>query len=171
MFLKPSITALAISTAALLGSACNQQHDGQSSDPSAQHHGDDHEVMADSGAAQMPRSASPDGARVFFVTPADGDTVSSPVRVEFGIEGMQVLTAGDNSPDSGHHHLLIDTGLPEMSMPIPADANHVHFGDGSTETELSLEPGQHTLQLLLGDHLHVPHEPPVFSAPITIRVE
>ena len=171
MFLKPSNVALAASAAALLASACNQQPANHSSDPSAHHQGDSHEVTADTGPAPMHRSLSPDGARVFFVTPADGDTVSNPVRIEFGIEGMQVVTAGNDTPDSGHHHLLIDTGLPELGLPIPADANHVHFGDGSTSTELSLEPGQHTLQLLLGDHLHVPHDPPVFSASITIRVE
>ncbi len=122
-------------------------------------------------AAALPRTASVEGARVFFISPADGDTVTSPVRIEFGIEGMTVAPAGDNTPHSGHHHLLIDTGLPEMGLPIPADANHVHFGDGSTSTEIELEPGQHTLQMLLGDHLHIPHDPPLTSDPITITVE
>jgi hypothetical protein len=171
MFLKPLITALAAGAAAALVSACNPQTEGPSPEPSAHDHPGAHEVMAETSPVRMPRSPSPDGARLFFIAPSDGDTVSSPFRVEFGIEGMQVVTAGDNTPDSGHHHLLIDTGLPELGLPIPADGNHVHFGDGSTSTELSLEPGQHTLQLLLGDHLHVPHEPPVFSAPITIRVK
>lgn len=117
------------------------------------------------------KTPSPDGARVFFITPADGDTVSTPVTVEFGIEGMQVVRAGDDSPDSGHHHLLVDTELPDLGLPVPADASHIHFGDASTSTELDLEPGQHTLQLLLGDHLHIPHDPPVMSAQITITVE
>ena len=121
--------------------------------------------------AALPRTASPEGARVFFITPADGDTVTSPVRIEFGIEGMTVAPAGTDTPHSGHHHLLIDTGLPEMGLPIPADANHVHFGDGSTSTEIELKPGQHTLQMLLGDHLHMPHDPPLVSEPITIYVE
>ena len=84
---------------------------------------------------------------------------------------MTVVPAGDDTPHSGHHHLLIDTGLPEMGLPIPADANHVHFGDGRTETEIELEPGQHTLQMLLGDHLHIPHDPPLVSEQITINVE
>ena len=119
----------------------------------------------------MPRTASADGARVFFITPADGDTVSNPVNVEFGIEGMSIVKAGDAAPASGHHHLLIDTGLPELGLPIPADAKHIHFGDGSTATELNLEPGQHTLQLLLGDHLHIPHDPPVASPVITVTVQ
>ena len=122
-------------------------------------------------AAALPRTPSLEGARVFFISPADGDTVTSPVRIEFGIEGMTVAPAGDDTPHSGHHHLLIDTSLPEMGLPIPADANHVHFGDGRTETEIELDPGQHTLQMLLGDHLHIPHDPPLVSAQITINVE
>lgn len=121
--------------------------------------------------AVMPRSASAEGASVFFITPADGDTVTSPILVEFGIDGMAVVPAGDNTPHSGHHHLLIDTGLPDLGMPIPADAQHVHFGDGSTSTEITLEPGEHTLQMLLGDHLHIPHDPPLASGVITITVE
>ena len=119
----------------------------------------------------LSRTPAPAGARVFFITPSDGETVSSPVRVVFGIEGMSVAPAGDDTPDSGHHHLLIDTGLPELGMPIPADDRHIHFGDGSTETEIALEPGEHTLQLLLGDHRHIPHDPPLVSGQITIVVE
>ena len=119
----------------------------------------------------LPRTASIAGANVFFISPADGDTVSNPVRVVFGIEGMEVVPAGEKAPHSGHHHLLIDTGLPDLALPIPKDAQHVHFGDGSTETEITLEPGQHTLQMLLGDHLHIPHDPPLVSDPITILVE
>jgi len=119
----------------------------------------------------LPRTASPEGARVFFITPADGETVSNPVRIEFGIDGMAVAKAGDNQPNSGHHHLLIDTDLPALGSPVPADAKHVHFGDGSTSTEITLEPGQHTLCLLLGDYLHIPHDPPLVSKSITITVE
>jgi len=122
-------------------------------------------------AAELPRSPAAEGARVFFISPADGDTVTSPVRIKFGIEGMTVAPAGTDVPHSGHHHLLIDTGLPELGLPIPADANHVHFGDGRTETEIELESGQHTLQMLLGDHLHIPHDPPLVSDVITISVE
>jgi hypothetical protein len=126
---------------------------------------------ADPEPDALPRTSSVAGASVFFISPADGDTVSNPVRVVFGIEGMGVVPAGDNAPHTGHHHLLIDTGLPDLGMPIPMDAQHVHFGDGSTETEITLEPGQHTLQMLLGDHLHIPHDPPLVSDPITILVE
>ena len=121
--------------------------------------------------AGIARTASVEGARVFFITPTAGASVSNPVSVEFGLEGMTVVKAGNMQPESGHHHLLIDTGLPTLDLPIPADENHVHFGDGSTSTQITLEPGEHTLQLLLGDHLHIPHEPPVVSEPITITVE
>ena len=123
-------------------------------------------------AAALPRSKSPEGARVFFITPADGDTVSNPVKSEFGIEGRSVVTAGTDAMHSGHHHLIIDADLPEnLGMPIPASENYIHFGDASTATEVTLEPGPHTLQLLLGDHLHVPHDPPVTSDVIKITVE
>jgi hypothetical protein len=128
-------------------------------------------ASTDIAATGLPRSSSPAGARVYFIMPLDGSTVSSPLRVEFGLEGMHVVAAGVNEPDSGHHHLLVDTGLPELGLPIPKDEQHIHFGDGSTITELSLAPGEHTLQLLLGDHLHIPHEPPVMSGVITVIVE
>lgn len=129
------------------------------------------ETATESASAMPARTPAPADAGVFFVTPADGATVTSPVTVEFGIEGMKVVRAGVDEPDSGHHHLLVDTDLPDLDMPIPADASHIHFGDASASTELALEPGEHTLQLLLGDHLHIPHEPPVMSDRITIMVE
>jgi hypothetical protein len=122
-------------------------------------------------ASVLPRSPAAAGARVFFITPENGAVVPTTFAVTFGVEGMAVVRAGDNAPNSGHHHLLIDTGLPDLTLPIPADANHVHFGDGSTTTERTLPPGKHTLQLLFADYLHKPHDPPVFSDPITITVE
>ena len=132
-------------------------------------------ALADAPAAAepiaLPRSASPEGARVFFISPADGATVTNPVRIEFGIAGMSVVAAGVDEANSGHHHLLVDTGLPDLGLPIPADANHIHFGDGRTATEVTLAPGEHSLQLLLGDHLHIPHLPPVASDVISITVE
>jgi hypothetical protein len=120
---------------------------------------------------QIPRSTSGEGASVFFITPADGSTVANPISIEFGIAGMDVVKAGNNQPNSGHHHLLIDTELPELGLPIPADEHHVHFGDGRVNTRISLPPGEHKLQMLLGDHLHIPHNPPLTSAQITITVE
>jgi len=119
----------------------------------------------------VPRSPSPEGAKVFFVTLQNGAVVSSPFPVEFGISGMDVVRAGENVPDTGHHHILIDTDMPDLGLPVPTDDNHVHFGDASLATELTLRPGEHTLQLLLADHLHIPHDPPVYSERITILVE
>ncbi len=115
---------------------------------------------------------SPAGARAYIISPADGERVRSPVKVQFGLTGMGVAPAGVDRPDTGHHHLLIDlAGDPELGQPLPGDDNHKHFGGGQTEVSLDLAPGAHTLQLMLGDHLHVPHDPPVRSAPITIIVE
>lgn len=135
--------------------------------------GTDPAIASETAAAPaaMPRTASAAGASVFFIMPADGATVSNPISIEFGIAGMEVVKAGDKQPDSGHHHLLIDTGLPDLGLPVPADEHHVHFGDGSTSTEISLPSGEHTLQMLLGDHLHIPHNPPLVSEQITISVE
>lgn len=126
---------------------------------------------SDAPVATLERTPAPPGARVFFITPKDGDTVSNPVTIEFGIEGMSVAKAGVEQPDSGHHHLLIDAELPDLGLPIPADSNYIHFGDGSTSTEINLEPGTHSLRMLLGDYRHVPHEPAIFSDPITVTVE
>ena len=115
---------------------------------------------------------APEGARAYILSPADGDTVKSPVTVVFGLEGMGVAPAGTDKPNTGHHHLLIDVAeLPGAGQPIPADDNHKHFGGGQTETKVELSPGKHTLRLLLGDHNHIPHNPPVESEVITITVE
>jgi hypothetical protein len=122
-------------------------------------------------SAALPRSASADGASVFLITPIDGATVKNPIRIEFGIDGMDVVRAGDMQPNSGHHHLLIDTEVPDLGLPIPADEHHIHFGDGSTSAEIELAPGQHSLQMLLGDYLHIPHIPPLVSVPVKITVE
>lgn len=117
-------------------------------------------------------TSAPDGAAVYFVTPLDGQTVSSPVTVRFGLEGLGVAPAGVEREGTGHHHLLVDVDdVPAADQPVPADERHIHFGGGQTQTTLELSPGEHTLQLLVGDHLHVPHEPPVMSEKITITVE
>ncbi len=115
---------------------------------------------------------SPAGAKVYIISPADGETVKSPFTVRFGLSGMGVAPAGIEKPNTGHHHLLIDLDeAPPMSKPLPSDANRKHFGGGQTEVELELPAGKHTLQLLLGDQNHVPHEPPVMSDKITVTVE
>ena len=122
-------------------------------------------------AAQIKRTSSPAGAELYFIAPTDGATVTSPVTIKFGLKGMGVVPAGIAFEGAGHHHLIIDADLPPLDMPIPADANHVHFGKGQTETTIELKPGKHTLQLLLGDQLHVPHDPALVSKKITITVK
>jgi hypothetical protein len=128
-------------------------------------------AQSDSAPPAMERSPAPPGATVFIITPGDGATVSSPVDVKFGISGMSVAPAGQYAPNSGHHHLLIDTELEDPKAPVPADAQHIHYGKGQTEASIELEPGQHTLQLVLGDGNHVPHQPPILSKVVTITVE
>lgn len=127
--------------------------------------GNDNQPAADQQAAPTNNVV-----RVFIASPANGATLSSPVTVVFGIENFALAPAGTPGSNSGHHHLLIDTDLPPLDQPIPADANHQHFGKAQTETSLELSPGEHTLQLLLGDGNHVPHETALISEPITITV-
>jgi len=110
-------------------------------------------------------------AAVYFITPKNDDIVSGEVVVKFGLQNFGVSPAGLNVNGTGHHHLIIDADLPNLTQPIQADKNHVHFGKGQTEVKLELEPGSHTLQLLLGDYRHVPHNPPIFSNKITIFVQ
>lgn len=117
------------------------------------------------------KTPAPDDADLYFISPGDGETVTSPVTVEFGLRNMGIAPAGIQMENTGHHHILIDTDLPPMDLPIPADDNHVHFGKGQTGTALELPPGEHTLQLILGDHTHIPHAPPVTSEQITITVK
>jgi len=126
---------------------------------------------SDTTSGFMARSTSAPGATVFIISPTNGSTISSPVAVKFGISGMAVAPAGQFDDNAGHHHLLIDTELEHPDQPIPSNAGHRHFGKGQTETTLELEPGQHTLQLVLGDGSHIPHEPPVMSDIVTITVE
>jgi len=113
------------------------------------------------------------GAKVFFVGLENGATVKSPFIVHFGISGMTLAPAGTDTADTGHHHLLIDARIEgdALKLPMPADEHHLHFGKAQTEAVVTLPPGTHTLQLVLGDWTHVPHEPPVMSQVITVRVE
>ncbi len=122
-------------------------------------------------AIELPRTDAPAEAKLYFISPKSGEKVKNPVVVRFGLSGMGVAPAGSVVAKTGHHHLLIDTGLPELGMPIPNDAKHLHFGGGQTETSLTLTAGEHTLQLLLGDHSHIPHKQPVMSDQIKIVVE
>src|SRR6266481_3946465 len=130
--------------------------------------------VATSGAAYSQAKGgptpSPAGAAVYFIDLKNGETLPSKATVHFGLRGMGVAPAGTDRENSGHHHLLIDSELPPLNQPIPSDFNHLHFGAGQTEAEITLKPGEHTLQLLMGDKAHVPHTPPVMSARIKVRV-
>lgn len=125
-------------------------------------------VLAAPVAAQQP---SPPGAKVYFIEPKDGATVSNPVHVVMGLRGMGIAPAGVEKENTGHHHLIVDTEFKELDYSIPADDNHRHFGLGQTEAQITLPPGAHTLYLILGDENHIPHKPPVISEKIKITVK
>ena len=117
---------------------------------------------------------APPGAKVYFIGLEDGQTVSSPVTIRFGLSGMGVAPAGvEDKANTGHHHLIINETIEgeELNEPIPSDDNHKHFGGGQTEVTVDLPPGTHTLQLVLGDWSHIPHNPPVMSERITVTVQ
>lgn len=127
---------------------------------------------AEPAATAAKRTPATAGAEVYFISPKDGETVGRDVVVRFGLKGMGVAPAGIQVDKTGHHHLLIDAELPaDMAVPLANDAQHRHFGGGQTEVALTLEPGTHTLQLVLGDYLHVPFDPPIVSPKITITVK
>ncbi|MEO1330847.1 MAG: DUF4399 domain-containing protein [Pseudomonadota bacterium] len=125
------------------------------------------------GGALAGETPSTPGAEVYFVNLVDGDTVTSPVLIQFGLRGMGVAPAGVEKEGTGHHHLIIDEELEgeELDFAVPADDNHRHFGGGQTEATIELAPGTHVLQLVLGDAQHVPHDPPVMSERITVTVK
>ncbi|HEU0221743.1 MAG TPA: DUF4399 domain-containing protein [Paracoccaceae bacterium] len=127
------------------------------------------------GVALAGDTPAPAEAQVYFLTPIDGVTLASPVTIIFGLSDMGVAPSGTEVEGTGHHHLLLDRPpfdpATEADAPIPTDARHLHFGTGETETVLDLPPGIHTLQLVLGDGAHVPHDPPIVSEQITITIE
>lgn len=126
---------------------------------------------ASPAAAQAPvRQPAPPGAQVYFHYPIDGLSVPERFTVRIGLRGMGVAPAGVNHARTGHHHLLIDTDPGPPDQPIPSDYNNIHLGNGQTEVVVTLPKGRHTLQLLLGDHNHTPHNPPVMSPKITVNV-
>jgi hypothetical protein len=126
-------------------------------------------VAAPTLAPGTPRP-SPSGARVYIISPGNGSYLPNTFTVRFGLVKMGVAPAGLEKPNTGHHHLLVDAPLPPLDKPIPNDENHLHFGGGQTETTVTLPTGKHTLQLLLGDVAHLPHQPPVYSDPIVVYV-
>ena len=126
-----------------------------------------------SGIAVAAGATAPDNAYLYIGWPNDGEVLpaNQPFRVWFGLRNMGVAPKGAPKPNTGHHHLLINTDLPPLDQEIPSDRNHIHFGAGQTETMIELPPGTHTLQLLMGDHNHMPHNPPVYSRKITVYVK
>ena len=122
----------------------------------------------------LAESPWPKEANVYFIMPQDGADITGPVRVVMGLQGLGVAPAGTEREMTGHHHILINTPAPsgeDLLNPLPADENHVHFGGGQTETELTLAPGTYTLQLIVGDTNHIPHDPPLVSEIITVTVQ
>ncbi|WP_237903367.1 DUF4399 domain-containing protein [Azospirillum brasilense] len=121
-------------------------------------------------AAKSGRTAAPKDAYIYVGWPNDGEVVRGRFKVWFGLRNFGVAPAGVRKDNTGHHHLLVDAELPPMDEPIPNNRNYIHFGKGQTETYLELPPGRHTLQLLMGDAEHIPHDPPILSKKITITV-
>ena len=130
-------------------------------------------MMLAAPAIALAQTAAPPNAVVYIISPKDGDTVTSPFKVQFGLSGMGVAPAGVDKPNTGHHHLIVDTTLSpdELKEPIASDAKHIHFGGGQTETMVTLPPGRHTLQLVLGDWSHIPFNPPIMSPVVTVTVK
>jgi hypothetical protein len=127
-------------------------------------------LVSSLAVAETQRTPSPQGASVYIISPADGETLPTTFTVIFGLRGMGVAPAGTEKENTGHHHLMVDGEvMPPMDQPLSQEIQH--FGGGQTETELTLSPGKHTLQLILGDKAHIPHEPPVVSDPISITVK
>ncbi len=121
---------------------------------------------------EWPREESPPGAVAYIISPANGEVVSSPFTVKFGLQGMGVAPSGVFYPDTGHHHLAVNRNVTKFDEPLESDApDLLHFGGGQTEAPVELAPGTYTLQMILGDQDHVPHDPPVMSAPVTITVK
>lgn len=138
----------------------------------AQETAHDQHAAAPAAAAALTREKAPHGAKVYIISPKNGATVGREVHVKFGAKGIEIKPAGDATPNTGHHHLLIDAKeLPPLDAPIPNDATHKHYGKGQTEDTIQLEPGTHTLQLDLGDARHVQFDPPIVSKKITIHVK
>ena len=108
--------------------------------------------------------------KVYFITPSDGTTVTNPVKIKFGATGVNIVPAGVDMPDSGHHHLLINVPLPDLTRPIPSDENHIHYGKGQTSDTIELPKGVHRLRLVLGNFAHIPHEDPIISDELIIEV-
>ena len=128
-------------------------------------------LLATTAAGAAERKPMPDTAREYIIWPNDGQVIrGGKFWLRMGLNGAGIAPAGVDMPNTGHHHVLIDTDLPPLDQPIPNDKNHLHFGKGQTEARIELPPGRHTLQLILGDADHVPHNPALYSKKITVIV-
>lgn len=158
---------LAVTAAALWLSACSEagNHTAPAEGANGMQHSNEESAALPSG-----RQPAPEDARVYIISPKDGATVSSPVTVLFGLEGMGVAPAGMHKKHTGHHHLLVDVTDFPVDRPLPSSDQYIHFGGGQTQTQLDLKPGEHTLRLVMGDWKHQPHDPVVASETITITV-
>jgi len=166
---KILLISVLFTTGVLLQGCSDSSEEGK---PITQNEAATDEIEGATETISTERRSTPTDAKVSILSPEDGASVTSPVTVEFGLEGMEVAKAGSGQENTGHHHLLVDLNeLPPMDTPLPSTDQVIHFGGGQTSTELELEPGEHTLQLLLGDSTHVPHKPPLMSEKITITVE
>ncbi len=163
--MKASLPLLLTSVLVLAGCAQNQMH---SAAP----------TMALKANASTPvvlgtynKVAAVSGTSLYFINLKNGDTVTSPVNVQFGLKGMGVAPAGVEKAATGHHHLLVDVAELDVNAGIPMTDNHRHFGNGQTEVSIALKPGVHTLQLVLADQNHIPHHPVVMSERISVTVK
>lgn len=129
-------------------------------------------LAAFTGFAQVPKSKSNPEAKVYIISPSHGESVGKTFTVKFGLQEMGIAPAGINYPNTGHHHLLVDVeAMPDLNKPLPSTKNILHYGNGQTETMLTLAPGTHTLQLVFADYLHIAHDKPVISPKIRIIVK
>ena len=119
----------------------------------------------------LSEAALANSPKVYFIEPANGAFVQETFKVKFGLENFGVAPAGYDILNTGHHHLLIDTTLTDLKLPIPADSKHIHFGKGQTETSITLEKGEHQLTLVMGNFAHIPHDEPIISETITVIVK
>ena len=128
-------------------------------------------LVLSTGQVLAQGTPSPENAKVYFIWPGDGQVIrGGKLWVRFGLRNMGVAPSGVDLPNTGHHHLILNADPPPFDEPVPADKNHIHYGAGQTEVRLELPPGRHTLQLILGDDKHIPHDPPVMSRQITVIV-